>query len=173
MSSSHQSWREFLLAFALSINARNAKSDLTLDLSVPEQDFEKSVSNLVSNKVSRIVCYFSEPTATINSCHSMTDLAGGFLVQASKVVALNGFGNTSFPAIVNNGCISKIVDKQAPKINVLSQLNLKEAVTNSTLNENNSELLSTHPFMLVPHAFLWKAVMEIQDRLAANVFSVA
>ena len=167
MSNTQLTWKEFHLKFAASVNSRNKDSSLILDMSVPEQEQVKSISNLVSNKVS-IVCFFSSPTSSMNFIHSTADLEGGILAQSSKVVALNGFGNNGFPVIINNSCISKIVDQQVPKLDALIQMESKEAVNGLALEDVDSEILSTHPFMLVP-PFLWKTVMELQDRSPSSL----
>ena len=161
-------WKAFLLEIADKLDKRNKDADLFLDLSVPEVTSVKSISNLVSEKAS-IVCYYSSPTSSLNFFQSAADLEGGILIQESKVVALTGFTDYGYPVVVNNNCISKIVDKQVPKLQDLIQIESKDEVANLNLEDiDQSELLSTHPFMILP-PFLWKAAIETKVKSPSNI----
>ena len=173
MSSTQSLWKDILANYAMKLDRRNADTRLLVDLSIPENNQVKSISNLVSEKQSIVMYYQSKKMRFI---HSVTDLAGGILFPASKVTVLDGFKDQAFPVIISNSSISKTSDIEVPKLEELIGLDtvadIKLSATQEYPNEDERELLSTHPFSILP-PFLWQTAMEIKDKESpANVFQV-
>lgn len=137
-------------------------------MSIPETIPQKSISNFVSEKVA-IACCFSNMTQSISFLHSPTDLAGGILFPTSRVVALSGFRHTAYPVIIQNTSISATKDQRVPNLDSLIQMeSIADIVGLSSADDTDNELLSTHPFILIP-PFLWSTAMDLRDRSPANV----
>ena len=116
MSSTQSLWKDILANYAMKLDRRNADTRLLVDLSIPENNQVKSISNLVSEKQSIVMYYQSKKMRFI---HSVTDLAGGILFPASKVTVLDGFKDQAFPVIISNSSISKTSDIEVPKLEEL------------------------------------------------------
>ena len=168
MTHCDKKWKDFFVDHASKLESSDRNSRLVVDMSIPERISERSISNFVSEKVS-IACYFSSSLKSICFLHSITDLAGGILVPESKVVAFNGFQHTAFPMLIANSSITKVTDAEVPGIASLSDLSSVQEIKDlSSPKEDDKEVLSTLPFMLLP-PFLWSTAMGLRNRSPENV----
>ena len=161
-------WKEVFAKQASKLVEQNKSAGLIIDLSIPETDQAKSISNFVSEKFS-IVCYYSKFSKKIGFIHSASDLQGSILFPESKVVAFDGFRDQAFPILISNESISKVSDSDVPKLEAIAQMDSVADVKGLSLQGLVPEILSCHPFMILP-PFLWETAISIADRDPANVF---
>ena len=167
MSSKPNTWKEFFSSFAVKLEGKNKNTRLLIDMSIPETNQVKAISNFVQDKVA-IICYYSTLTKSVNFIHHATDLGGGLLLPESKVVAFDGFRESAFPVQIINESISNTNDQQVPNLDALKQIESIEDVKGLTMEDVDNELYSGHPFMVLP-PFLWEAALNLPSKEPAAV----
>ena len=127
-----------------------------------------SIQQTLTEDIDVIFLMITPITRQIKLLHSPTIIGGTRLRAEKTLMALDGFGRSAQPVIIDSTSITTTISVKTPTASSLRQLTSIESIDTLTAPSNSRNTLKNTPFLILP-PFIATALAAQDERTPANV----
>ena len=148
----------------------NSNLALFANATVVNEDFQGSDAIRCLTEDEDVVIMTVAPvTKNIKILHSPANLGGTRVRPDNKLVAMDGFGSTSTPVLLDESGMTSFVDLRTPSINNLTNLSSEEELRNSS-NPNTGRKNFHHMTFVILPPFIAHHIITLDSREPETIF---